>query len=293
MTINLRHGLRHARHALAIDVLHADALDLSADLFACFDVQLIDPPYGAHVHENTASMGSRGQGPHARPLGFASLSDALRTQIILCAANVRRWSAIFSDVESVASWDAAALRAPKKLEAVRAVPWVRWSQPQLSGDRPPSGCEIVNLYHPPGAKRWNGPGNLTHLVRRCMRGTDKHPTEKPLDLMLDLVSWFSDAGESVIDLCAGSGTTALACKLLGRNCMAVELDASWAAFGAMRVNSVLGARDVARAREWCATTAEQADRVPRPKAVDGSDVRTWQRAQRRLDDVARVVEWLP
>jgi hypothetical protein len=289
MSVNARMSL-----GPAVSVVHADALDLSADLFAHFDALICDPPYGAHVHSNTSSMGSNGQGPHARDLGFASLSDRLRAQIIVCASSVRRWSAIFSDVESVAAWDEAARNAPRALEPVRAVPWIRWSQPQLTGDRPPSGCEIVNLYHPPGRKRWNGPGNLTHLVRRCMRGTDKHPTEKPLDLALDLVSWLSDAGESVIDLCAGVATTALACRLLGRACLAIEIDRTWAASGGMRVNAGLTVpRDIERAREWCATTTEQAERVPRPKAKDRSDVRTYERAQRRLDDVARVAEWLP
>lgn len=277
---------------LMIAVEHASALDLPTDLFAEFDVLICDPPYSDHVHANTASMGSNGRGARARPLGFAALSDPLRDQIIVCASHVRRWSAIFSDVESVAAWDAAAALAPRPLEAVRAVPWVRWSQPQLSGDRPPSGCEIVNLYHPPGRKHWSGPGNLTHLVRRCMRGTDKHPTEKPLDLMLDLVSWLTASGEKVIDLCAGSGTTALACKLLGRSCLAVEIDPVWAGSGRFRVNASLSLRDRARAGEWCATTAEQAERVPRPKAADGSDVKTYERAQRRLDDVGRVAEWL-
>jgi len=36
----------------------------------------------------------------------------------------------------------------------------------------------------------------------------------------------------------------------------------------------------------------EASAVPEPKAADGSDIKTWERAQRRLADVARVAEAL-
>ena len=86
----------------------------------------------------------------------------------------------------------------------------------------------------------------THAPRRALRGQDKHPTEKPLDLMLDLVSWFSDPGELVLDPCAGSGTTALACRLLGRSCLALERDEAWARRAASRAEGTLSDRDRVR-----------------------------------------------
>jgi DNA modification methylase len=152
----------------------------------------------------------------------------------------------------------------------------------------------------PVKKHWNGPGSLvafgvdydaesrTHAPRRALRGADKHPTEKPIDLMLDLVSWFTDPGELVLDPCAGSGTTALACRLLGRSCLALECNERWAIAARSRVAGVLSDRDRMRASEWCKSVGEEAQRVPVPKAENGSDLKTWERAQRRIADVAAV-----
>lgn len=294
-----------------IEVIHGEAQEIAADLLALEpDVQIVDPPYSDHVHDNATSIGSDGRGARSRDLEFAPLSPYLRTTIALVAASVRRWSIVFSDFEGSAAWLADADEAgaewvrpmictPDVADTGGTMPWERWSQPQLSGDRPCTAFEMVLALHAqrigerggrkPIKKHWNGPGSLTHLTRRCMRGQDKHPTEKPIDLLLDLVSWFSDPDELVLDLCAGSGSTPLACRLLGRRCIAVERDKLWAATARGRVSGPLSDRDRARAQEWCLTTTAEAERVPSPRADDGSDVRTWERAQRRLADVGRVL----
>jgi hypothetical protein len=275
-----------------IEIVHADCLTLTAEDFAEFHALFVDPPYSEHVHANAASMGTQGagsMGAHKRDLTFASLSPELLRHIALATAHVRRWSCVFSDHESTHLW-----RAASTAEYIRMVPWVRWSQPQLSGDRPPTGSEAVSIFHAraPGRKHWNGPGSLTHFSRRCLRGLNKQPTEKPLDLMMDIVSWFSDPGEYVLDMCAGAGTTALACQLLGRHCLAVELDPNWAACANERLRGALSDRDRARATEWCQTSLDEALRVPAPKAANGSDVKTYERALRRISDIERVAAQL-
>lgn len=49
-----------------------------------------------------------------------------------------------------------------------------------------------------------------------------HPTEKPLKLFEYLVKTSTNIGDSVLDPCAGSGTTGLACKNLNRNYIMIE-----------------------------------------------------------------------
>jgi site-specific DNA-methyltransferase (adenine-specific) len=271
-------------------ILCADALEHCVTLALECDVLIVDPPYSEHVHKSAVSCGTDGKrAVRKRDLGFGHLAPELRTAIAYAASCVKRWSCVFSDVESIHEWrDAVGSGA----EYIRTVPWIRWSQAQLSGDRPCTGCEMVSVFHAnlagkPIKKHWNGPGSMTHLSRRCLRGADKHPTEKPLDLILDLVSWFSDPGETVLDLCAGAGTTAVACALLGRECIAVEIDPVWAEIATIReiARPILN-RDLDRAREWCTTTADEARTVPAPKGKH--DVRTYERAQRRLADVALV-----
>ena len=55
----------------------------------------------------------------------------------------------------------------------------------------------------------------------------KHPTQKPLNLIKDLILKHSDEGSVVLDCFAGSGTTGLACKTLNRNFILMENDQSY------------------------------------------------------------------
>ncbi|MFM5994111.1 MAG: DNA-methyltransferase [Dolichospermum sp.] len=49
-----------------------------------------------------------------------------------------------------------------------------------------------------------------------------HPTQKPIHLMSTLIQWISNPGDLILDPFAGSGTTAVACKELGRNYICIE-----------------------------------------------------------------------
>lgn len=140
------------------------------------DVMITDPPYSAHVHRSAVSQ-SKKRGARKREMGFDHLSPMGRGWIGYAAASVRRWSVVYS------CWEGADVLRCVATESgatyIRTVPWVRWSMPQLSGDRPPQGSEAVLLFHGPakGKKSWNGPGNLTALDHKCLRGEDKHRAE--------------------------------------------------------------------------------------------------------------------
>jgi len=51
-----------------------------------------------------------------------------------------------------------------------------------------------------------------------------HPTQKPVNLLRQLIEIFTDVGDTVIDPCAGSGSTLRACAELGRNSYGFEVD---------------------------------------------------------------------
>lgn len=151
-------------------------------------------------------------------------------------------------------------------------------------------------------KRWNGPGGRiayrdarTEYLAKSLRGKDKYSCEKPLDLMLALVSDYSDPGETVFDPCAGMGTTLLAAQLLGRHTCGFEAIGDVAARADLRLDAArtftLPARDEERACRWAIETRDEANATPAPKAANGSDVKTWERAQRRLGDVERLIAY--
>ena len=87
-----------------------------------------------------------------------------------------------------------------------------------------------------GASRFFYCGKATKKERGA--GND-HPTVKPLALMKYLLMLLSTPdGGVVLDPFAGSGTTALAAKQLGRRCIAVELDERYCEIAVSRLSTV-------------------------------------------------------
>jgi len=64
-----------------------------------------------------------------------------------------------------------------------------------------------------------------------------HPTVKPVHLMSWLVRLVSKEGDTVLDPFAGSFTTGVACKMLGRNFIGIEMDKSYVEIGKARINA--------------------------------------------------------
>lgn len=58
-------------------------------------------------------------------------------------------------------------------------------------------------------------------------GNKLHPTQKPLPVLLPLIETFSAPGGLVLDPFAGSGSTLLAARMLGRDYLGIELDAGY------------------------------------------------------------------
>lgn len=50
-----------------------------------------------------------------------------------------------------------------------------------------------------------------------------HPTQKPINVLSNLIRIFTDEGDVVIDPCAGSASTLRACAELNRNCYGFEI----------------------------------------------------------------------
>jgi DNA modification methylase len=99
-----------------------------------------------------------------------------------------------------------------------------------------------------GAKRyWAGARNQSDLWRIERAGSnDLHPTVKPLPLIERALENSSRAGDRVLDLFLGSGSTLIACERTDRVCYGLELDAAYA--------------NVAVAR-WEAFSGSEAERV--------------------------------
>lgn len=66
-----------------------------------------------------------------------------------------------------------------------------------------------------------------------------HPTQKPVDLIKYLVKTYTNEGDTVLDFTMGSGTTGVACKLLNRNFIGIELDENYFKIAKERIENTV------------------------------------------------------
>jgi site-specific DNA-methyltransferase (adenine-specific) len=204
---------------------------------------LADPPYEKHMHAHNGIMHRTDGGKSKGPMGFASI-DGVRDEVTaLMGAACQGWLLVFCTTEGVALWrdsiEASGIRYK------RACVWIKPdSAPQFNGQGPALGHEnfalawcasesefesIVTAWCAKGHSRWNGGGRrgvFTHAVNPPSRHGE-HPTEKPIALMCELVTEFTNPGDLVCDPFAGSGTTGIACVKFGRRFVGIEKDQKW------------------------------------------------------------------
>jgi len=222
------------------------------------DVVISDPPYSEHVHGKQRRQKISGEKEagakwtRSADLGFACISpESLTNAAREFARLAKRWVLIFSDVELAGDWRAALIAAG--LDYVRTGAWIKiGATPQFTGDRPAVGFEAITIAHPKGRKRWSGGGThgvWAHPIAQNRGGNTPrlHTTQKPLPLMLELVSLFTEPGELVLDAFAGSGTTGVAALRLGRRFLGCELDATYATTARERLTAEDAGQSIASA----------------------------------------------
>jgi site-specific DNA-methyltransferase (adenine-specific) len=90
---------------------------------------------------------------------------------------------------------------------------------------------------------WNSGGYTVNVLEgpivagfACANGqTREHPTQKPLWLMARLIEQHTNEGDLILDPFAGSGTTAVAAKRMGRRAVVIEQDESYCEIAAKRL----------------------------------------------------------
>lgn len=69
-----------------------------------------------------------------------------------------------------------------------------------------------------------------------------HPTQKPVSLFEYMIRTYTDEGMTVLDNCAGSGTTAIAAERTGRSWICIERDPEYYARACERVQTEIESR---------------------------------------------------
>ena len=102
--------------------------------------------------------------------------------------------------------------------------------PKASKRERNEGCEGLE-------EKTAGVGALRDGGRKSEGRQNHHPTVKPVHLMSWLVRLVSKEGDTVLDPFAGSGTTGVACKKLGRNFIGIEIDPEYVKIAESRIKS--------------------------------------------------------
>jgi len=221
------------------------------------DHVITDPPYSKVVVTSSkttryrsaeariASQGKTAPMHETRDLGYAGLEEGQRRAVAAHLARIaRRWVIVFCDAESLSAW-----RTELESGGARHVRMGAWVMPnftpQFTGDRPGTGWEAFEIAYGKnvGRMRWNGGGNCSvYEFIRTPNGTAErdalgHPSPKPLPLMEALIRDFTDPGETILDPFAGSGTTGVAAKRLGRSFIGWERDPKYHAIALKRIEN--------------------------------------------------------
>lgn len=80
------------------------------------------------------------------------------------------------------------------------------------------------------------PTSIISISKEHTTGHFLHPTQKPVLLFEYLIRTYTNEGEIVLDNCAGSGTTAIACMNTKRNFICMEKDDSYFKIAQNRIN---------------------------------------------------------
>jgi site-specific DNA-methyltransferase (adenine-specific) len=97
------------------------------------------------------------------------------------------------------------------------------------------GCEELEEKFAPTMN--NGIGIKEHDPQTATKKHNHHPTVKPIALMEYLVKLVSREGATVLDPFAGSGSTLIACKKLGRNYIGIEMEEDYIKIAEARLSA--------------------------------------------------------
>lgn len=189
----------------------------------CADHLIIDAPYSDRVHASKFKSSSKDDA-NRKAVGesFASWGvDEIREVCAWAKDHVKHWVVSLTDHVLFPIWEQELFErgylvfAPVILvETNRTV--------RLAGDGPACWATMMVVARPRGAEflKWRSlPGAyVTHKTNDKMQGG------KALEVMRQIVRDYSDKGDTIVDLCAGFGTTLLAAAIEGRRAVGAEVD---------------------------------------------------------------------
>lgn len=188
------------------------------------DAVITDPPYGARVHAGHNAgrpqiAAVTGQGT-ATSLTYASwTADDVYEFVVFWSARCSGWIAAFTSDDLIDAYRDAYRRCGMySFAPVGVVQKV----PRLLGDGPSSWLRYLMVARPrtKTAMKWRCTPGL--YMAKTVRGAPIAGT-KPVETMAELVRDYSNPGDTIVDPCAGWGSTLIAAATTGRRAIGSEV----------------------------------------------------------------------
>jgi len=116
--------------------------------------------------------------------------------------------------------------------------WVKPISTKNTSKRYSRFVEMIFFY---GDLAWNTDrhwSQYTNVFQDLVDGDTEHPYEKPISLIKRLILNHSNPGDIILDPYAGSCTTGVVCKMLGRNFIMVENEKEYYDSSVIRLSKV-------------------------------------------------------
>ena len=84
---------------------------------------------------------------------------------------------------------------------------------------------------------WEGNKYKSNILKYKKDYDGHHPTQKPILLLEDLIKTFSNAGDTIVDLTMGSGSTGVAAGNTGRSFIGIEMDLEYYQIATKRIEA--------------------------------------------------------
>jgi site-specific DNA-methyltransferase (adenine-specific) len=115
--------------------------------------------------------------------------------------------------------------------------------PQMTSGKPYSskggGVSAPGVYRQLTKNKTRNSGTrYPRSVLKVNRDRGLHPTQKPVALFEYLIKTYTDQGDFVLDNCAGSGTTGVACINTQRDFLLIEKESEYVEIARKRIGAI-------------------------------------------------------
>lgn len=111
----------------------------------------------------------------------------------------------------------------------------RIDKPRIANDGEAFGGKEILRQHSNNGEKY--PRSII-TISNANQNNRQHPTQKPVALFEYLIKTYTNKGDIVLDNCAGSGTTGVACKNLGRNYILIEREKKYIEIARRRISAI-------------------------------------------------------